>query len=83
MDKYTQDQFDRLRQWTLSLSIAVDNALPRMEAGLDGRNKFPSNCPSRQAAAAREFAKVQEKLSEVTAVVAAIEKALAAPPEFN
>ena len=74
-DENLVQSFKRLRQWSESLHLKVQNSLPHVEEALAGTIKLPENCPSVESAAWLEFAGIRGYLQEVNAAAAEIEKA--------
>lgn len=76
MDKTMHEKFERLQDFTTSLSLTVKDTLPNREQILDGKRPLPDNCPSKESMAELELSGIKKNLSEVVAAVDDIEKAL-------
>ena len=75
--------FKRLRQYSESLHLKVQNDLPHIEKILAGTIKLPENCPSVESGAWLAFAGIRGYLQEVNAAAAEIEKAFRERPDQN
>ena len=75
--------FKLLRQWAQSLHLEVQSSLPQVEEILSGTRRMPEGCPSIESMAGLAFAGIREKLEEVNAAAAGIEKAFRERHDLN
>lgn len=60
MNKEMQKNFERLKQWTDTLALTVENVLPQVKDALDGKVQLPKNCPSKEAMAELELGRIEK-----------------------
>jgi len=71
-----EEKIQNLQNWVNSLSHVTKYIIPQMIDTLSGNKKLPTNCPSKESAAALELDQIKKKLTEVNAAVEMIENSL-------